>query len=45
MWRIFACLAKAILVLETGTEDPDVADPTHVYPIAHFDIKPPNGKL
>jgi hypothetical protein len=45
MWRIFTCLAKAILVLEQGTEDPNMGDPSHAYPIAHFDIKPQNGKL
>ena len=33
VWRIFGCLAKACLVLETGSEDPDTPDPNHVYPM------------
>jgi serine/threonine protein kinase len=45
IWRILGCLAKAALVLEKGTEDPDAPDEaTWPHPIAHFDIKPANSK-
>jgi serine/threonine protein kinase len=45
IWRILRCLAKAALVLEKGTEDPDAPDDaTWPHPIAHFDIKPGNSK-
>ena len=33
VWRIFGCLARACLVLETGSEDPDTPDPNHTYPM------------
>lgn len=33
VWRIFGCLARACLVLETGSEDPDTPDPNFAYPM------------
>jgi hypothetical protein len=45
IWRILGCRAKAALVLEMGTEDPDApGEATWPHPIAHFDIKPANSK-
>ena len=43
VWRVLDCMAKALEVLEHGTEDPAVE--SWDTPIAHFDIKPPNTKL
>lgn len=42
LWRLLHCFAKALLVLETGAEDPHVAP--WARPIAHFDIKPHNSQ-
>lgn len=43
IWRIFECLGKAIYMMELGKENPNAA-PWQETPIAHFDIKPQNGK-
>jgi hypothetical protein len=47
IWRIFGCLAKAILVLEKGSEDLDIPNPNWFYPngIAHLYIKEPNSRF
>ncbi|KAF8855354.1 kinase-like protein [Acephala macrosclerotiorum] len=42
VWSILHCLAKACLVLLTGSEDASVPDPFWTRPILHFDIKPAN---
>lgn len=42
-WKILECLARAAMVLEEGTEDPNV-EVAHEQ-VAHFDIKPQNSKL
>jgi len=42
LWTILACLARALVTLELGTDDPD--DPPAMWdpPIAHLDMKPDN---
>lgn len=42
IWRLFECLARGLLILENGSEDPAAAPWTRK--IAHFDIKPQNSK-
>ncbi|KAF8866215.1 kinase-like protein [Acephala macrosclerotiorum] len=42
MWRVFGCLVKGLLVLETGSEDPNIPDPYWTRKIAHLDIKTAN---
>jgi hypothetical protein len=42
VWRVFECLAKGLLMLEKGIEDPTKA-PWKLDPIGHFDIKPDNS--
>ena len=46
IWRIFGCLARAILALERVSEDPDIPNPNWFYPngIAHLDIKEANRR-
>ncbi|KAL3422613.1 hypothetical protein PVAG01_06769 [Phlyctema vagabunda] len=43
IWAVWECLARALVVLEHGCEDPDTHIPDPNWrPIAHFDIKPEN---
>jgi hypothetical protein len=42
VWRVFECLAKGLLMLEKGVEDP-TETPWEMDPIGHFDIKPENS--
>ncbi|KUJ21758.1 kinase-like protein [Mollisia scopiformis] len=42
LWRILNCLARAILILEQGSDNPAVPDADWKRPICHFDIKPEN---
>ena len=43
VWRIFGCLANALVILRYGTENQAML-PGWQEPIAHFDIKPANSK-
>lgn len=43
VWRIFECLARSLLIMEFGTENP-MGQPWLENPVAHFDIKPANSR-
>jgi serine/threonine protein kinase len=43
LWRLMGCLARALVILECGTENPQ-APAVNWRQIAHFDLKPANSK-
>ena len=43
LWMIFHCLARALLVMHSGSEDIRTANRWDKKEICHFDLKPQNG--